>query len=173
MAAAGSKNEATAADAQLRRDLADFGERGYADQSQLAGDGHHDEMRARERLMENMQKKSELNDFRKEVFREEFNAKAPSLQVRPRTAGPAAPAGAVKRGLPGFMKLKSKDNFENALEEPPHKKAKSQEELGTASPDVGASSPLPDAGNASPTSSALGTPLGLGGYASSSEEEDE
>eukprot|EP00441_Pelagodinium_beii_P020787 CAMPEP_0197659356 /NCGR_PEP_ID=MMETSP1338-20131121/47382_1 /TAXON_ID=43686 ORGANISM="Pelagodinium beii, Strain RCC1491" /NCGR_SAMPLE_ID=MMETSP1338 /ASSEMBLY_ACC=CAM_ASM_000754 /LENGTH=156 /DNA_ID=CAMNT_0043236251 /DNA_START=43 /DNA_END=513 /DNA_ORIENTATION=- len=154
----GSRNEELPSDGQLKRDLADFGERGFVNSAAGLEVDPEDAARVdRDRAMQKFQKAAEVNEFRSALFSDDMlTAKKPApTLLRPVGPAPAAPAG---KKLPGFLKMKSKDNFE----QPPEKRPKL--DAGEASP--------PDAGAASPASSApASTPLGLGGYDSSSEEE--
>mmetsp|Transcript_42198 Transcript_42198/g.68358 ORF Transcript_42198/g.68358 Transcript_42198/m.68358 type:complete len:175 (-) Transcript_42198:37-561(-) len=174
MSAAGSKNEGIKTDADYRRDLTEFGERGYVNSAEgLQADEQHSRMQDSDRAFSKYQKESEARDFRKAMFTEDLTMKLPERRPSGKMTGPAGPSPGAgvgsKRGLPQFMKLKSKDSFD-VLPTDESKEKRQRVEGSEASPP---SSSSLDAGLASPASSAgpVGTPLGLAGYASSSDEE--
>lgn len=133
-------------------------------------DLHFQAQKEKERLLEKAQRSEEVNEFRKASSEHKIERSLNRVEKVPLTVpvvGPEVGPQAKKR-IPNFVKLKSKDSFEDVKEakqsqEPDSKRQRTDGTMPQA--------PLTAAAS-SPTSSPAGGSL-LGGYESSDEGEEE
>lgn len=139
-------------------------------------DLHYQAQKERERLLEKAQRHEEVNEFRKATSEHKIEKSLTRVEKVPLTApvvGPEAGPQAKKR-IPTFVKLKSKDSFEEVKETKPMQEPDSKRQRtddGGAGTEGTSQAPL-NAAASSPTSSPAGGSL-LGGYESSDEGEEE
>ena len=139
-------------------------------------DLHFQAQKERERLLEKAQKHQEVNEFRKATSEHKIERSINKVEKVPLTAavvGPEAGPQAKKR-IPTFVKLKSKDSFEEVKDvkptQEPDSKRPRTDDGGAGTDGATPQAPLTAAAS-SPTSSPAGGSL-LGGYESSDEEDD-
>eukprot|EP00435_Cladocopium_sp_Y103_P051872 s198_g16.t1 len=117
----GSKNQNLFMDRLLGKDVRSFDGGAYMGPGVAGADLHYQAQKERERLLEKAQRHEEVNEFRKATSEHKIEKSLTRVEKAPLTApvvGPEAGPQAKKR-IPTFVKLKSKDSFEDLKETKP------------------------------------------------------